>query len=51
MEVARIELGEMRNEMRRRVTLASGEALHARDELGIGEVAEGREEVVLHSSL
>ena len=51
VHVARIELGEVGDEEGRGATLASGEVLDARDELGIGEPPEGREKVVPHACL
>src|SRR5204863_7794283 len=48
VQVACIELGGMGDELSRRVALARDEALHARDELGIREVSERSENVVLH---
>jgi hypothetical protein len=48
VHVAGVELGEMRDEQRRRAALAGGQGLHPGDELGVGEATEGPEEVRLH---
>jgi len=48
VHVASLELGEVCDEMRRRVALARDEALRPRDELGIGEASERSENIVLH---
>jgi len=47
--VARVELGEVSDEVGRRVTLARDEVLHTRNELGVGEASERSENVVLHA--
>jgi hypothetical protein len=49
--IARVQLGEMSDELGRRVTLARDEALHLCDELGVREAGERSEDVVLHAAL
>ena len=48
VHIARVQLGEVRDEVGRLVTLSRDQALHARDELVIGEASERSENVVLH---
>jgi hypothetical protein len=49
VDIARVQFCEVSDEMGRRVTLACDQALHARDELGVGEASERSENVVLHA--
>jgi hypothetical protein len=51
VHIARVHLGEVSDEVGRRVTLACDETLHARDELGVGEASERSENIVLHARL
>jgi hypothetical protein len=51
MHVARIELGQMRDEPSHGVALTRSQVLHARQELNIGEATQGIENVILHDCL
>jgi hypothetical protein len=51
VHVPRVQLGEVGDELGRRVTLACDQALHPRDELGVREASERSEDVVLHAAL
>jgi hypothetical protein len=48
VHVPRVHLGKVSDEVGRRITLARDQALHSRDELGVGEASERSEDVVLH---
>jgi hypothetical protein len=41
VDIAGVELGEVSNELGGRLPLGGGEALQARDEIGVGEAAQG----------
>src|SRR5688572_30529193 len=51
VRVARVELREVGHEMGRRVAFPGGEALHASEELGVGEACESGKDVVVHVPL
>jgi len=51
IQVASVQLGEVCDELSRRVALARDEALHTRDEIRMGEASERGEDIVLHIRL
>jgi hypothetical protein len=48
VDLARVQLREVRNDLGRHVTLAGNEGLHLRHELGIGKASERSKDIVLH---
>jgi hypothetical protein len=51
VHIARVQLREVGDDLGGRVALPGDQALHLRDELGVGEATQGSENIVLHICL
>ena len=51
VHIARVQLREVGDDLGGRIALAGDEALHLRDELGVGEATQASENIVLHAFL
>jgi hypothetical protein len=49
VHIARVHLGEVSDEVGRRITLTCDQALHSREELGVRKASERSENIVLHA--